>query len=174
MSYINSFRGRWVFLSNFYPCKIEHKGITYPSVEHYYVALKVNSMQFIDGKYYTPSDFREIVSRIQNPGEVKRLGKKVKLRSDWDEKKLDFMSWGVREKFKDEKLAEMLLSTENLFLIEGNDWHDTYWGICSCPKCNNTGENHLGKILMTVREELKIQNQKPSIEDIIKEKNKLK
>ena len=51
MSYINSFRGRYVFMSNFYPCKIEHKGITYPSVEHYYVALKVTGMQFIDGVY---------------------------------------------------------------------------------------------------------------------------
>jgi len=52
-------------------------------------------------------------------------------------------------------------------------WHDKFWGICICTKCANKGENHLGKILMEVREELKLSNQKPSIEDIIKDKNKL-
>ena len=31
---ITRFDGRYGFLSNFYPCKIEYQGITYPSVEH--------------------------------------------------------------------------------------------------------------------------------------------
>jgi ribA/ribD-fused uncharacterized protein len=168
MSYINSFRGRFVFLSNFYPCKIEHKGINYPSVEHYYVALKVTGMQFIDGVYYTAPDFRELIARILDAGDVKKLGRRVKVRSDWGEKKLEFMEWGVREKFKDPKLGEMLLDTDNLELIEGNNWHDVFWGKCSCPKCNGSGENHLGKILMKIREELKQQNSRPSLEEQIK------
>ena len=95
MSYINSFRGRYVFMSNFYPCKIEHKGITYPSVEHYYVALKVTGMQFIDGVYYTAPDFRELVAKIVDPGDAKKVGKVVKVRSDWNEKKLGIMEWGL-------------------------------------------------------------------------------
>ena len=164
MSYINSFRGRFGFLSNFYPCKIEHRGITYPSVEHYYVALKVNTLQFIDGQYYTAPDFRELVAKIIDAGDVKKLGRRIKVRSDWDEKKLQFMEWGVREKFKDPKLSEMLIQTDNLELIEGNFWHDIFWGCCSCPKCNG-GENNLGKILMKVREELNQQNIKPSLEN---------
>ena len=172
MSYINSFRGRFVFLSNFYPCKIEHQGITYPSVEHYYVALKVTGMQFIDGVYYTAPDFRELVARILDAGDVKKLGRRVKVRSDWDDKKLDFMEWGIREKFKDPNLSEMLLSTGDLELIEGNDWHDVWWGQCSCPKCRGGGQNYLGRILMKVREELKQQNTKPSLEEQIK--NQLK
>ncbi len=171
MSYINSFRGRFVFLSNFYPCKIEHKGITYPSVEHYYVALKVTGMQFIDGVYYTAADFRELIAKVQDAGDAKRIGKIVKVRSDWDEKKLGFMEWGIREKFKDHKLSEDLLSTGEMELIEGNNWHDNFWGSCSCLKCGNRGENNLGKILMKVRFELK-QNSRPSLEEEIK--NKLK
>jgi ribA/ribD-fused uncharacterized protein len=165
---INSFRGRFVFLSNFYPCKIEHKGINYPSVEHYYVALKVTVMQFIDGVYYTAPDFRELIARILDAGDVKKIGKRVKVRSDWSEKRLDFMEWGVREKFKDPKLGEMLLSTGDLELIEGNNWHDVYYGKCSCLKCGGSGENHLGKILMKIREELKKQNSRPSLEDQIR------
>ena len=168
MSYINSFRGRFVFLSNFYPCKIEHKGIEYPSVEHYYVALKVTGMQFIDGVYYTAPDFRELIARILDAGDVKKLGRRVKVRSDWNEKKLEFMEWGIREKFKDPKLGEMLLDTGDLELIEGNNWHDVYYGKCSCHKCNGSGENYLGKILMKIREELRQQNSRPSIEEQIK------
>jgi len=170
---IDKFEGRWRFLSNFYACRIEHQGITYPSVEHFYVAMKVNDQQLIDGRYYTPGDFREMIARISNPGSVKRIGSKVKLRSNWDEKKLDIMNWAVRQKFKDESLAQMLLSTDGQELIEGTYWHDKFWGICTCAKCSNKGENHLGKILMQVREELKLAHQKPSIEDIIKDKNKL-
>jgi len=170
---IDKFEGRYVFLSNFYPCKIEHKGITYPSVEHYYVAMKVTEMQLIDGNYYTAADFREMLPKIKEPGDVKKLGQRIKVRKDWDDKKLEFMNWAVRQKFKEETLSEMLLSTGDQELIEGNWWHDNFYGSCSCSKCGNKGDNNLGKILMSVREELKLSNQKPSIENIIKDKNKL-
>lgn len=151
---INKFEGRFRFLSNFYPCKIEHKGIKYPSVEHFYVAMKVTEMQLIDGIYYTAADFREMISRISNPGDVKKIGSRVKIRRDWDDKKLEFMNWAVREKFKDETLAEMLISTGDQEIIEGNWWHDNFYGSCSCSKCGNKGSNNLGKLLMIVRDEM--------------------
>jgi ribA/ribD-fused uncharacterized protein len=81
---------------------------------------------------------------------VKKLGQKMSVRKDWDEKKLEFMNWAVREKFKDEKLTELLLDTGEEELIEGNVWNDTFWGVC-----NGKGQNHLGKILMKVRDELR-------------------
>lgn len=165
---INKFEGRFRFLSNFYPCKIEHKGIKYPSVEHFYVAMKVTEMQLLDGIYYTAADFREMISRISNPGDVKKISSRVKIRRDWDDKKLEFMNWAVREKFKDETLAEMLISTGDQEIIEGNWWHDNFYGSCSCVKCNGSGENHLGRILMKIREELKQQNLRPSLEDQIR------
>ncbi len=169
---INTFNGRWFFLSNFFPCEITHKGITYPSVEHYYVAMKVTEIQLLNGQYYTAGDFRELIAKVKSPGDVKKIGQKVKVRSDWEEKKLEFMNWGVREKFRDEKLAQLLISTSNLEIIENNYWHDNFWGSCTCTKCGNKGENNLGKILMSVRDELKKQNTKSSIEDMIN--NKLK
>lgn len=147
---IDKFQGRWHFLSNFYPCEIEHQGIKYPSVEHYYVAMKFDDEQLIDGKYYTPGDLRELISKIKDPGQVKRFGRKVKLRKDWDNQKLKVMNWGVREKFKNDRLSDLLLSTGDEELIEGNFWNDTYWGVC-----NGKGQNHLGKILMEVRNELR-------------------
>ena len=148
---IDEFRGRYYFLSNLYPCTIEYQGIKYPTVEHFYVAMKVNDQQLINGIYYTPNDFREMISTIKIPEEVKKIGGKVKLRKNWSTKKLEIMNWVIREKFKDEKLAEMLLSTGDEKLVESNYWKDFYWGVC-----NGKGENHLGKILMEVREELKL------------------
>ena len=94
---------------------------------------------------------------------------KLKIRKDWDSKKLEFMKWGVTEKFKDPKLSEMLLSTGDMELTEGNWWHDNFWGVCTCNKCKD-GENNLGKILMDIRLNLK-QKTRPSLEDIIKNKN---
>jgi predicted NAD-dependent protein-ADP-ribosyltransferase YbiA (DUF1768 family) len=44
----------------------------------------------------------------------------------------------------------MLIDTGDQELIEGNWWGDVIWGVC-----NGKGENHLGKILMEVRKELK-------------------
>ena len=46
-------------------------------------------------------------------------------------------------------------TTGDAELIEGNTWHDNYWGVCSCSKCNGRGKNRLGKLLMKVREELR-------------------
>jgi len=146
---IDGFRGRYAFLSNFYLYSIEYQGLSYPSVEHFYVAMKVDSDQIISGRYYTKADFKEMISKIKDPGLVKKIGRLVKLRKDWHSKKLEYMNWAVREKFKDESLKELLLLTGDQEIIEGNSWNDTFWGVCK-----GVGENHLGKILMEVINEL--------------------
>lgn len=152
---IEKFEGRWRFLSNFYASEISHQGITYNSVEAYYVAMKCGNEQMVNGRHYTVIDFREMISKIANPSIVKSIGQKMHVRKDWDEKKLDFMNWGVREKFKEESLKQMLLDTGDLPIVESNYWHDNFWGQCLCGKCSNKGKNNLGKILMDVRKELR-------------------
>lgn len=166
---INSFTGRYRFLSNFYPVTIEHQGIKYPSVEHYYVAMKIKNDQQIDGRYITYIDCREMIAKMpaEQAGKVKQFGKIIKVRKDWDDVKLDIMLWGVREKFKNEDLKQLLLDTDGEELVEGNWWGDKFWGVS-----NGEGENHLGKILMRVREELKQVNKKPSLEEFLKNRNK--
>ena len=55
------------------------------------------------------------------------------------------------QKFSEnEVLKDKLLETGDAILIEGNRYHDTYWGMV-----DGVGENKLGKILMRIREELK-------------------
>ena len=167
---INSFTGRYRFLSNFYPAEIEHQGIKYPSVEHYYVAMKIKNDQQIDGKFITMIDCREMIAKIPDAGKVKQFGKFLKLRKDWEDVKLDVMLWGIREKFKHDYLKEMLLATGGEELIEGNWWHDNFFGVCTCGPCDGKGKNNLGKILMRVREEFRHVNKKPSLEEFLKNK----
>jgi ribA/ribD-fused uncharacterized protein len=73
------------------------------------------------------------------------------MRPDWEQVKILIMTSLVRDKFtRHQDLKEQLLATGDAELIEGNWWGDTFWGVCK-----GKGENHLGKVLMKVREELK-------------------
>lgn len=47
-------------------------------------------------------------------------------------------------------LRKKLLATGDAELVENNTCGDVFWGIC-----DGVGENHLGKILMLVRDRLK-------------------
>jgi ribA/ribD-fused uncharacterized protein len=141
---ISVFDGEYAFLSNFYESKIIYKDITFPTVEHAFQAAKSLS-----------EEEQAAISIAKTPGIAKRLGRKVLLRPDWEEIKEKVMYECVKEKFKEPVLREKLLNTYPAELIEGNTWHDNYWGDCSCEKCKNIkGKNSLGKILMKVRSEI--------------------
>jgi len=75
------------------------------------------------------------------------LDKKKKLREDWDEAKLDVMFTLTMSKFSNPALKELLLATGDLILVEGNNWGYRFWGVS-----RGSGLNHLGEILMTVRD----------------------
>ena len=82
------------------------------------------------------------------------MGRKVKLRPDWEGIKLATMEGLLRQKFAPgSELARKLLATQPLTLVEGNTWNDSYWG---CVKTNDkwVGDNNLGILLMKIREDL--------------------
>ena len=90
------------------------------------------------------------------PGKSKGMGRKVLLRPDWEQVKIGIMEEIVRAKFvQHPELARLLVGTCDKILVEGNRWGDTCWGV---DTRTGQGENHLGKILMKVREELKTQS----------------
>jgi ribA/ribD-fused uncharacterized protein len=128
------------FLSNFYPCRVHYKGIRYPALEYAYQAAKTLDKEERKDILMSAS------SRI-----AKRRGQLVTIREDWEEIKIDVMRKLVLEKFSNyPSLRLALLNTGDAELIEGNWWNDTFWGVCE-----GVGENHLGKILMEVREKLR-------------------
>lgn len=94
-----------------------------------------------------------------SPGAAKKLGRKLPLRSDWEKVKDGIMRDFVLRKFSDDpECWKWLDGTGNLLIIEGNHWHDNYWGACDCDKCTplkGKRKNKLGFILMDVRDELR-------------------
>lgn len=135
---IVEFQGDYRFLSNFWVLK---NGLT---VEHHYQAAKA-----------VHDKDRDDILACATPGQAKRLGSKIKILPNWDHIKDGIMLKLVRDKFSDPRLAQMLLDTGDFEIIEGNKWHDNYWGSCNCPKCEGIpGKNKLGKILMQVRSEI--------------------
>ena len=138
MSAIDSFQGDFRFLSNFYPCPVVLEGVLYSSVEHAYVAAKSSDPAF-----------RAQVARTEGANAAKKLGRKVKLRPDWEQVKVSVMESLLRQKFSfGSDLAMRLQSTGKAELVEGNWWGDTFWGVCK-----GRGLNTLGKLLMKVRQD---------------------
>jgi hypothetical protein len=136
MKAITSFTGDFFFLSNFYEARVTLDGITYPTSEHAYQAMKTLDMAE-----------RARILKCETAGKVKKLGKTVKLRSDWEHVKLRVMKHIVCLKFlQNMELMNDLVETYPAHLEEGNTWGDTYWGTV-----DGMGENHLGKILMRAR-----------------------
>ncbi len=138
---IDSFRGRYHFLSNFYPWPR-------PSIEHLFQAAKT-----------LDKGWQKRIMEAKGPGEAKRLGRRAPLRDDWEKVKVGIMEDLVRKKFTEKVLAADLLATDDALLIEGNTWGDTRWGMVKDGNGKWTGRNELGKILMKVRQELRAFNE---------------
>jgi ribA/ribD-fused uncharacterized protein len=84
------------------------------------------------------------------PAIAKSLGRRCPIRTDWNTVKDDIMHSLVLAKFEQNADSrDKLLATGNAYLEEANTWGDKYWGTC-----NGVGENRLGQILMSVRDEL--------------------
>lgn len=146
---IGAFNGEFYFLSNFAdsPIIFSHHALGLASadtVEHAFQASKT----------LDPERARVILAN-KSPGDAKRAGNdkaRTVLRPNWDGKiKIPVMFRLVKIKFvQNPELEKRLLDTGDAHLIEGNNWNDTFWGVCK-----GRGENNLGKILMSVREELR-------------------
>jgi hypothetical protein len=133
---ITGFFGDNRVLSNFYPRELVLYNIPFKTAEHAYVWHKSNDLAF-----------RRMVLAARSPVEAKRIGRKVQLRADWEQVKLQTMRIVLDAKFRDPQLRDFLLNTGFRYLEELNTWDDRYWGVCG-----GLGKNHLGRQLMVVRE----------------------
>ena len=136
---ILEFQDDYRWLSNFAPCKIFYNGYFFNSTENAYQAAKCANVEDI------------LLFVNIEPGHAKRLGRKIKVRSDWEAVKLNLMKEFNTQKFNIPKYEELLIDTDSRLLQEGNKWNDKFWGVCLKT---GEGENNLGKIIMDIREEL--------------------
>jgi ribA/ribD-fused uncharacterized protein len=139
------------WLSNMaeYPIQIEDK--RYPTVEHYYQAMKAHEFD---------PELEEKIRTTPSTKAVKALGDKIKnfIKEQWDSKQLEIMSRGVKAKFiQHPELMKQLQETGDK-QIGNADARDSYWGIGTSTNTEKSqdpskwkGQNHLGKILMGLR-----------------------
>jgi ribA/ribD-fused uncharacterized protein len=135
---VNSFRGDFEYLSNFSKHGfVDKNGRRWKTVEHFYQSMKTN-------------DEKEMlqVQNAKTPTIAKLLGRKITLRKEWNDVKVDVMREALRLKFdQNDEIRQRLKSTAGYVLIEGNNWGDTFWG-----EVDGKGLNILGKLLMELRD----------------------
>lgn len=158
--------------SNFYKAAFELDGKSWPTTEHYFQAAK----------FPDHPEYQEIIRNCSTPGKCFTIAQQkkkggyavkwavnpktgdnrllndiitqykdtVRIRVDWDDVRISVMTKCLTAKFsQNECLKNLLLSTGKKHIIEDSP-RDDYWGIGK----NNNGQNHLGRLLMEVREEL--------------------
>jgi hypothetical protein len=149
---IDTFRGDYDFCSNFYEQlhPIYSGNLMFRTNEHYYHAHKTLNM-----------GDRLWIASLEKPWQAKKAGspagyqdRKIELRPDWKVVDKKIMFSGLYLKFiANHDLALRLMNTHPKKLVEGNTWHDNYWGDCQCKDCQNiVGLNNLGILLMQLRD----------------------
>jgi len=129
-------------LSSFSKHAFELDGAEWPSVEHYYQAMK-----FDDPAY------RELIRQAETPTEASKLGHSRfrKRRSDWKKNSTTYMIRGTYTKCRTHpEVAEELLASGDI-KIANLTMYDYFWG----SGRDMRGKNNYGKVLMAVRDKLK-------------------
>lgn len=135
---ITEFRNEYEFLSNKYDAPVTIDGLTYRNAESAYQAQKTVSeaekkmFLNLDGHY------------------AERLGKRIKIRKDWDISKEQILYEILSVKFSEKHLKEKLLSTGEEEIVYSTGPMNLFWGVH-----DGKGKNHLGRLLMKIRKELK-------------------
>ena len=140
---ISAFTSQWRPLSNFSLHPATYDGVEYPTAEHAFAAAKTLDV----GK-------RVAILAASGPARAKQMGRRVTLRPDWDSHiRMEAMEEIVWSKFvRPGEPRETLIATGDAVLVEGNTWHDNFWGVCHCGRLACAGgENYLGRCLMWVR-----------------------
>lgn len=135
-----------------YPIEIE--GISYPTVEHYYQAMKARE--------FGDSESEKRILEARTPKAAKAIGRKVTnfMKEVWDEKRREIMLRAVKAKFVQHPELQKKLTETGKRQIGKADPRNTFWGIgtgVASEKSSNPekwrGQNQLGKMLMAFRED---------------------
>ena len=130
------------YLRNDYPCDIEYQGLIFPSVEHAFQAAKTED----------PDDHQEILD-ASSIREAKKIGRGFIIDvNDWEARKVSVMHRFIWQKFSENTiLGKSLVNTYPTKIIMISE-KDSFWGMNK----NMVGQNQLGEILMTVRDDLRV------------------
>jgi len=129
-------------LSSYSKHELELDGDVWPSVEHYYQAMKFES-----------DELRKVIRDEDHPAKAETLATKNKksIRKDWKKVRETYMTRGIYIKCRAHpEIADALLATGEQKIVESTQY-DYYWG---CGR-DGRGHNTFGKVLMSVRDKLR-------------------
>ncbi len=137
---IKGFFGEYRWLSNFHVAEVEYDGDIYPSTENAYQAAKLMKEH---------RNALMVCSPLESKREWKKYPPLDASPEEWDARKLKVMTYITLDKYRrHDALRERLLATGERYIEETNHWGDVYWGV----DIRRGGNNHLGKLLMNVRQ----------------------
>lgn len=129
-------------LGSWAPYAFRLEGQEWPTVEHYFQALK-----------FREAEYQERIRAAKSPKEARKLGrsKRQPLREDWKKVREVVLTRAIYTRARTyNQLAAALLETGDKTLVENNAY-DYFWG---CGR-DRRGENRYGKVLMKVRARLR-------------------
>lgn len=138
--------------SNFHPIDFIHQNNEFANSEQAFMWRKA--------VFFKDFDTALKILETTNPQEAKSLGRKVKYYDDikWNQIREQIMYEVNIDKYENKELQKLLLSTNNLIIVESSPV-DKIWGVGLSkedPRIldenNWKGLNLLGKVLMKVRE----------------------
>lgn len=131
-------------LSNFWvaPTGFVYSGKRFPTAEHAFQWAKCVYVE----------DERRVLA-APTAAEAKTIGRSVATWRYWDDMRVGVMWQILLAKFSGGLARVYLNGTAGEKLVEGNTWHDNFWGDCGCARCVSLhGRNWLGRLLMQVRD----------------------
>lgn len=131
-------------LDNFSSFKVEYDGYLYTSNEEAYQAL---------GFIESAAEIADQIKKLHSAHDAQKIAyaNRDKRRKDWDDIKLLVMEQLLREKVEQNPyVKKKLLETKNYIIVEDSP-KDDYWGWGE----NREGDNHLGKLWMKIRDEIR-------------------
>ena len=159
---ITQFKGQYEFLDPAYYCLAEYDGVIYNSAEAAFLASQYDDPYFrsmfrnpvpsyLAGSRTLPRDSRSAAIGHQSC-RLNSCGRSLSTNSR-----------------RSPNLRSLLLATRHERIVAENNWHEQFWGCCICnirpgkygrkDACLVPGSNHLGKILMSVRDRLTVEAQ---------------
>ena len=139
---IGFYEREYYVFSNFSAFVIMWKGNFCLTSEHAYHTEK-----------FEDEDLKEAIRKTMSAHDSQKLSHehRDRYRKDWNEVKLGIMKEILREKVRQHPyILKKLIESGDRELIE-DSWRDDFWGWGP----NKDGANHLGKLWMEVREEVK-------------------
>lgn len=123
-------------------------GDTWPSVDHYFYAM-----------HFDDAALRSKIQRARTSNIARQIARDpanaAKIRPNWNSVQLQVMRQALEAKFtQHEELLDELCDTDHIMLVAFMP-HDLFWGRTR----DGRGDNHLGVLLMQLRQTLRQQHQ---------------